>query len=350
MKPMNVLRAILLQSAFLLVVLISVLVLTGCTLGELEMPNPPLGVAADRSVGVVVSVPAPILHSLERREECYSCHAIGAVDAPPVPAGHEQDTTLCTTCHAVWLAPAIAAAAPPAIPHEVEGREDCLVCHKLGTADAPRIPDNHNSLTGDICQTCHTQMAEIAGSSEEEAPVAEIPPIPHGLEGFSACTQCHEEGGPGIPRFPDDHKGRADDLCSACHKPAVEALEATSTPELTAVPTEATSTPESTATPAEPTSMPEPTAVPTETQPTAVGDTDNGEILFAASCALCHGPEGEGTTIAPDAINDASLLAELTDKDLVTIIREGLADRMPPSPNLSEQEVLDLVALLHSWQ
>lgn len=324
MKPYCSLSAILLRSAFLLVVVMAVLVLTGCTMGEAVMPDPLPGVAADRSVGVVAPVPAPIPHPLEQREDCFACHAIGAVDAPPVPPDHEQDTTLCTTCHAVWLAPAIAAAAPPAITHEVEGREDCLVCHKLGTADAPRIPDNHNSLTGDICQTCHTQMAEITGSSVEEAPVAEIPPIPHGLEGFSSCTQCHEEGGAGIPRFPDDHKGRADDLCSACHEPAVEAAEATSTPG--------------------------PTAVPTETQPTAVGDPDNGEVLFAAECALCHGAEGEGTTIAPDAINDDSLLAELADEDLATIIREGVANAMPPAPELSDEEVLDLVALLRSWQ
>jgi cytochrome c553 len=350
MKPINALRAILLRSAFLLVVLLLVPVLTSCSLGELEMPSPPVGVAADRSVGAVASVPAPIPHSLERREDCFACHAIGAVDAPPVPAGHEQDTTLCTTCHAVWLAPAIAASAPPAIPHEVEGREDCLVCHKLGTADAPRIPDNHDSLTGNICQTCHTQMAEITGTSAEEAPVAEIPPIPHGLEGFSACTQCHEEGGQGIPRFPDDHQGRADDLCSACHKPAVEAPEPTSAPEATATPAEPTSTPEATAASAEPTSTPEPTAMPTEAPPTAVGDADNGEVLFAASCAPCHGAEGEGTTIAPDAINDDSLLAELTDEDIVTIIREGVAGKMPSSPNVSDEEVLDLVALLRSWQ
>jgi mono/diheme cytochrome c family protein len=64
----------------------------------------------------------------------------------------------------------------------------------------------------------------------------------------------------------------------------------------------------------------------------------------------CHGPDGKGTTIAPDAINDALLLEELTDEDLVTVIREGLDGKMPPSPNLSEQEVLDLVAFLRSWK
>jgi cytochrome c5 len=312
MKHWESLRTML-RNVRLLMGLVLVLSLVGCSLGEAVMPNPPPGVPADRSVGVVAPVPAPIPHSLEGREECFTCHAIGAVDAPPVPAAHEQDVALCTTCHAVWLAPAIAAGAPPAIPHKVEGRGDCLVCHKLGTADAPRVPDNHDGLAGDICQTCHTSIREIPGAGEEtEETVAEPPLIPHPLEGFSACTQCHEQGGAGIPQFPDDHQGRTDDLCSACHQSAPE--------------------------------------VSTKPVPGAGGSAAYGQDVFAISCALCHGPAGEGTSIAPDPLNDADLLAELTDEDLATVIRMGVGGKMPPSPNLSDQDVLDLVAFLRSWQ
>lgn len=329
MKPTNALRAILLRRAFLLVVVLSVPVLTACTLGENVMPSPPAGVAADRSAGLVAPVPAPIPHTLDGREECFTCHAIGAIDAPPVPAGHEADVTLCTSCHAVWLAPAIASAAAPAIPHEVAGREDCLVCHKLGTADSPRVPDNHEGLTSAICQTCHTSVGEITGEGEgEQTSAAEIPPIPHGLAGFSACTQCHEEGEGGIPRFPDDHKGRADDLCSACHKPQEEKEEEE----------------EDVATP-----VPASAATPTETSSTPTGHIANGRAIYAASCALCHGAEGEGTAIAPAALNDATLLDALTDEDLATTILMGISGKMPASSNLSDQDVLDLIALLRSW-
>lgn len=331
MKPTNALRAILLRRGFLLVVLLSVPVLTACTLGETVVPSPPAGVAADRSAGLVAPVPAPIPHALDGREECFTCHAIGAIDAPPVPASHTEDVTLCTSCHAVWLAPAIAAAAPPAIPHEVSGRDDCLVCHKLGTADSPRVPDNHNGLTSAICQTCHAPVSEIAGGGEEEPiPVAEIPTIPHGLAGFSACTQCHEEGGAGIPRFPDDHIGRGDDLCSACHKPAEQEEEEEQ---------------EDVATP-----VPESVAAPTETPSTQAGDIANGQAIYATNCAPCHGAEGEGTAIAPDALNDATLLAALTDEDLTTTIRSGISGKMPASSNLGDQDVLDVIAVLRSWQ
>ncbi|MEJ2733177.1 MAG: c-type cytochrome [Anaerolineae bacterium] len=317
--------SMMLRNAKWLIGLALVLGLAGCGLGDVVMPNPPTGVPADRSVGVVAPVPAPVPHTLEGRSECFACHAIGAVDAPSVPADHEQDVTLCTTCHAVWLAPGIAAAASPAIPHEVEGRSDCLVCHKLGTADAPRVPDNHNGLTGDICQTCHKMVEEIAGAGEEEGmSAAEAPSIPHGLEGFGACTQCHEEGGPGIPRFPEDHAGRTDDLCTACHRPAAESSEAEPTAEAT--------------------------STPTETSPEVGGDASNGQALFAVKCAPCHGPEGEGTSIAQDPLNDAARLADLTDEEVVTVIRMGLSGKMPASPQLSDQEVLDLVAFLRSWQ
>ncbi len=340
MKRRDALRANL-RNVKLLIALALTLGLVSCSLGEAVMPNPPPGVPADRSVGVVAPVPAPIPHSLEQRQECFTCHAIGAVDAPPVPADHEKDVTLCTTCHAVWLAPAIAAAAPPAIPHEVEGREDCLVCHKLGTADAPRVPDNHNGLVGDICQTCHTAMSEVAGGGGEEVSVAEIPAIPHGLEGFRACTQCHEEGGAGIPRFPEDHKGRADNLCTACHSAAAEESRVTVTPEVTTAVSEAT--PEAALTP-------EPTEVPSETPAEPAGDVSSGQALFDAMCAACHGPEGEGTSIAPEALNDAEWLADHTDEDLMEAILEGVDGKMPAFSQLSDQEVLDLIALLRSWQ
>jgi cytochrome c5 len=373
MKPGNTVRAMLLRSAEFLAGVMLVLLLTSCSLGEAVMPSVAPGLAADRSAGLVAPVPDPIPHTLEGRQECFACHAIGAVDAPPVPADHDRDVALCSTCHAMWLAPVIAASAPPAISHDLVGRSDCLTCHKLGTGDAPRVPDNHSGLTSAICQTCHTAVEEIVGvAGGAGAPITEAPSIPHGLDGFGACTLCHAEGGPGIPRLPDDHQGRTDDLCSACHSPAAQAAEATPTTEVAATPTEApepTPTTEAAATPTEApeptptteavatsTEAPEPTPTaevvitPTKAPPAAAGDAANGQVVYSAGCMLCHGPNGEGTAIAPNALNDAALLEERTDEDLVTTIREGVADKMPPFPKLSDQEVLDLVAFLRSWQ
>jgi hypothetical protein len=40
----------------------------------------------------------------------------------------------------------------------------------------------------------------------------------------------------------------------------------------------------------------------------------------------------------------------LTDEDLRTTIRTGVSGKMPASPNLSDQDVLDIIALLRSWR
>jgi mono/diheme cytochrome c family protein len=341
MRSANTVSAIGLRRAVALAIVTALLILAGCTFGEPVMPNPPTGVPADRSVGQVASIPNPIPHTLEGRQECFACHASGAVDAPAVPPGHEQDMALCTTCHAVWRAPAIAAAAPPAIPHELEGREDCLTCHKVGTAGAPQVPDNHAGLPSSICPTCHISVEEIVGASEGEGTTtAQAPPIPHGLEGFSACTSCHELGGPGIPRFPEDHQGRTDDICSACHRPAAEAPQATPTAEPAVTPTVASQ--------AAPTA--ESTASPTQAPTVAAGDAANGQSLFAANCAPCHGPNGEGTAFVPDALNNAQFLAGRTNEDLTTTIQTGVGGRMPAFATLSDQEVLDLLAFIRTWQ
>ena len=42
----------------------------------------------------------------------------------------------------------------PAVPHTLVGRDDCLLCHKTGTA-GPAIPTSHASYTNALCQTCH---------------------------------------------------------------------------------------------------------------------------------------------------------------------------------------------------
>jgi hypothetical protein len=214
---------------------VSTVALAGCTLGEAVLPNPPpASQAVSLEIGSVVPVPDPIPHSLEGREACFTCHATGAVDATPVPDDHEQDVEECTICHAVWTQPGIATAAPPAMLHQLEGREGCLTCHKLGTAGAQRVPENHLGLPGDICRSCHVTGEEVTGGSVEAVGLAS--PIPHGLEGFATCTLCHEQGGGGVPQFPPDHAGRTDDICSACHSPLDAAPEPTATAAIAPTP------------------------------------------------------------------------------------------------------------------
>jgi hypothetical protein len=96
----------------------------------------------------------------------------------------------------------------------------------------------------------------------------DIPSIPHPLEGRAECLTCHETGTSGSRQIPDDHSGRTDDMCRACHQPA----PATEVP-----PEPGTATPEVTST------------TPPEASPTAVGPLQVPHTLEGReNCLECH--------------------------------------------------------------
>ncbi len=52
------------------------------------------------------------------------------------------------------------AATAPKIPHTLDGRSDCTLCHKVGLpgvgqAGGMGIPDSHKDRTSATCRTCH---------------------------------------------------------------------------------------------------------------------------------------------------------------------------------------------------
>lgn len=73
-----------------------------------------------------------------------------------------------------------------------------------------------------------------------------------------------------------------------------------------------------------------------------VGDAERGATIYAASCAACHGASGLGGAGGPSLAKE---VAGESDEELVETIREG-EDDMPPFPNLSEQDLADLIAWL----
>ncbi|MBI2836315.1 MAG: hypothetical protein HYX85_01310 [Chloroflexi bacterium] len=76
---------------------------------------------------------------------------VAACAAKPVP-------TAPTPTPAPAPAPAAPAPTPvgiPQIPHSLEGRSDCLTCHKDGLAGAPKVPADHAGRTSEMCRACH---------------------------------------------------------------------------------------------------------------------------------------------------------------------------------------------------
>lgn len=124
---------------------------------------------------------------------CISCHT-----------ENEMGPTECTECHQKAAIP------PLSITHPLAGRGNCLSCHGAGTPEVPGLPADHNNgVTNGLCGLCHEPTME-------EATLA-IHALPHDVAGQEDCLMCHGEGIVGAAKVPADHAGRTNDTCQLCH-------------------------------------------------------------------------------------------------------------------------------------
>lgn len=160
--------------------------------------------------------PRLIPHPLGPDIDCKICHALDAVR--PFPTNHaDYDETFCTLCHqpAQPEAGQVAKISVPGVPHRVEGQADkCLTCHSLDGVSP--YPENHMVWDAESCAFCH-QMKEEEPQAETETK-DKYPRIPHTLDKRDDCLMCHSLDG--IKPFPEeDHTDREVDTCQLCHKP-----------------------------------------------------------------------------------------------------------------------------------
>lgn len=105
---------------------------------------------------------------------------------------------------------------PRPVPHPVGERTDCVLCHGLKAAVRP-FPENHADFERSLCTQCHASAATDANAQPGEPATAAPPAIPHSLEGRrDQCLVCHAAGG--FKPFPANHQGRTTESCLACHK------------------------------------------------------------------------------------------------------------------------------------
>ena len=64
-----------------------------------------------------------------------------------------------------------------------------------------------------------TTEEETTTDTTQTAGGVALPP-PHPLEGLNDCLMCPEKGIGGKGKIPDDHTGRTNETCTACHQPA----------------------------------------------------------------------------------------------------------------------------------
>ena len=113
------------------------------------------------NVGVAWAQEAPsrppvTKHDLEGRDQCLMCHTAGAIEAvPDAPASHADRTNeTCKWCHAPGAS--MQTTDPPTITHDLEGRDQCLMCHTPGVMEAvPDAPASHEDRTNQHCRLCH---------------------------------------------------------------------------------------------------------------------------------------------------------------------------------------------------
>ncbi|MCZ7665295.1 MAG: c-type cytochrome [Thermoleophilia bacterium] len=81
------------------------------------------------------------------------------------------------------------------------------------------------------------------------------------------------------------------------------------------------------------------------------GDPQEGLAIYAATCTVCHGAEGQGTPLGP-ALNDVHRLASFDDDWYASTIADGRpAAGMPTwGTVLSPVQIRDLIALLRAWE
>ncbi len=134
-------------------------------------------------------------------KDCVSCHQVKYEIWSK--AGH--DTVVCENCHG----PGSDHVAGKATPVVDKSSDLCQTCHqKLASRPAqfPQVvPGEHGTAP---CLSCH----------DPHRPAVQFPPtIAHDLNGKTDCLVCHKMGA--IKPYPKEHEGRSLASCLACHKP-----------------------------------------------------------------------------------------------------------------------------------
>jgi putative heme-binding domain-containing protein len=75
-------------------------------------------------------------------------------------------------------------------------------------------------------------------------------------------------------------------------------------------------------------------------------DVENGGRLFLATCAACHGPDGDG--VAGVDLGRGQFRRASTDEELVAIIMKGIPNTAMPPNNVSPVNAGNIVAYLRS--
>ena len=103
---------------------------------------------------------------------------------------------------------------PTEVPHDLAGRDDCLMCHQVGAMEpVTDVPPSHAERASVTCLWCHGPAVRMLTTDPAI--------IPHDLAGRDDCLMCHAPGAmEPVTDTPADHEGRESKHCQMCHRTA----------------------------------------------------------------------------------------------------------------------------------
>jgi cytochrome c oxidase cbb3-type subunit 3 len=77
------------------------------------------------------------------------------------------------------------------------------------------------------------------------------------------------------------------------------------------------------------------------------GAVERGQMLFAQDCAFCHGRDAAGGESGPDLTRSKLVAADIGGDKVGLVVRNGRLQKGMPAFQLSQEQILDLLAFLH---
>jgi nitrate/TMAO reductase-like tetraheme cytochrome c subunit len=171
-------------------------------------PTPTAAAAATQAPQATVTSasaggPPAIPHVIDDpvHKDCTLCHGQGKIK--PFPANHTSFTVdMCTKCHQ---------------PAQQSGAGSAATVVPTSTVETTgtTVPA---ATTAPTAAAATPTAAAAAAPTTAVVPAGGPPAIPHDLAGRDNCLLCHNPNG-GVKPAPQDHVGRTSEQCQACHKP-----------------------------------------------------------------------------------------------------------------------------------
>ncbi|MBI4297704.1 MAG: hypothetical protein HY676_04155 [Chloroflexi bacterium] len=136
---------------------------------------------------------------------CENCHGPGIAHIETgakltIPEARE----LCLVCHERLFSRPANFPQVESVAHA--GDVECTACHSP-----------HSPAIGGTPPASQTPTAGQTPIATDTGPTSAFPLIPHPLEGRATCSLCHRVEA-GLVPLSQSHAGRTDDICLACHQ------------------------------------------------------------------------------------------------------------------------------------